>query len=66
MQRVGVWIISAIVAMVAYVGLDATGMGSLPLFALTFIAAMAGAALGHAVMSRFGRSPPRSSPSSNQ
>jgi hypothetical protein len=39
----------------AYVGLDATGMGSLPLFALTFIAAMAGAALGHAVMSRFGR-----------
>ena len=38
--------------MAAYVGLDATGMGSLPLFALTFIAAIAGAALGHAIMSR--------------
>jgi hypothetical protein len=55
MRRVGVWIISALVTMGAYVALDATGMGSIPLFALTFIAAMAGAALGHAVMSRFGR-----------
>ena len=59
MRRVGVWIISALVAMAAYIGLEAAGVhsGSFGLYALTFIAAIVGVALGHTVMSRFGRSP---------